>query len=667
MTFNGGQLFMRRLIVSPFILVLAMTVAVGGMAWSTSTLEARRDVHADHDGMRNAETIAATVVRSRLQNVSPEGSLAREDFSEMRADVQQLYHDGCILALGLWRLDGARLLLHDPSSVGVLSPSAADLARIASGEAWTIHATDDNGRETLRVMLPAGLQGPPDNIAGVVQVVLPHDQVLQAAHDELVGQQVLAALLLVIPVVGLAMFQRRMRMREREMRTDQLTGLGNRRALHEDARKYLLKASVDRPVILLLIDLANFKNINNTLGHAAGDQLLRQVAETLTSAVRSDDVLARLGGDDFAIMATGLRNATEARRWAKQILHELRTAAFVVDGVNLVIDARIGLALAPEHGASLPELLQHADIAMYEAKRENVGTTVYDPNSDTHTVDQLEMVAELHRALANEEFLLHYQPKVSLLDGNVTSAEALLRWQHPTRGLLPPGVFLPALESSGLMQPVTRWVLREAVRQAASWRRSGMPLPVAININPRSLLEDDLTARVLATLSGADLPASFLELEITETAVMTDPERAASVVAQLKARDVRVSIDDFGAGYTSLAHLRSLPVAALKLDRSLISHLLERPEDHAITEALIGLAHRLGLSVVAEGIETEDVMQRLIELGCDEAQGYLISAPVHPSVLERWLLEQRRPLALNGTEAMPFGHHGFASTGEMSL
>jgi EAL domain-containing protein (putative c-di-GMP-specific phosphodiesterase class I) len=295
--------------------------------------------------------------------------------------------------------------------------------------------------------------------------------------------------------------------------------------------------------------------------------------------------------------------------------------------------------LAPEHGRNLPDLLQRADVAMYQAKRGRLGTTVYDPQTDRHTVDQLAMVTDLRRALENEEFVLHYQPKVSLADLRVTSVEALVRWQHPTRGLLSPAEFLPVLERSGLMQPLTRWVLRQAVQQAASWRRAGMPLQVAVNISPRSLLEDDLPARVFATLVGSELPASLLQLEITETAVMTNPERAAFVLTQLQARGVQVAIDDFGAGYTSLAFLRILPITALKIDRSLISQMLDHPEDEAVTQAVIGLAHRLGFDVVAEGVETDALLDRLTVLGCNQAQGYAISAPLAPAAFEGWLTD----------------------------
>ena len=621
---------------------MATIIAGAAFLLSASVLEEGRYADAEADGIQTAKTIAATVVGSRLHDALESGSrLAAEDLADIRSDVMELRRDGQLLAMGTWRLDGSEVFLHGSPSAGLTAPSTADLARAEAGETWSVHARDEDGADVLRVALPAMTRQGGTEVGRLVQVALPYDELLQTVQGRMVRQEAFLAFLLALPIIALALMQRRMRKRQREQRTDPLTGLGNRRALQMDAGHMVAKAAADRPAALLLIDLTNFRYVNNTLGHAAGDQLLCQVTGTLRSTVRATDVLVRLGGDEFAVVVAGLADARDARRRAEEILADLRTESYVVDGVELMIDASIGLALAPEHGTTLADLLQHADVAMYEAKRQDLGTRLYDPGSDTHTVDQLEMVSELRRALANDEFLLHYQPKVSLADGSVTSAEALLRWQHPTRGLLPPGAFLPVLESSGLMEPVTRWVLREAVRQAASWRKAGMPLPVAVNLAPRSLLEDDLPARVLATLAGADLPASFLELEITETAVMTDPKRAAVVLSQLRARGVRVAIDDFGAGYTSLAHLRSLPIATLKLDRSLISHMLERPEDDAVSEALINLAHRLGLSVVAEGIETQDVWQRLAELGCDEAQGYLISPPLHPAALEGWIADHR--------------------------
>ncbi|WP_425456789.1 putative bifunctional diguanylate cyclase/phosphodiesterase [Blastococcus colisei] len=356
--------------------------------------------------------------------------------------------------------------------------------------------------------------------------------------------------------------------------------------------------------------------------------------------MRPEDLVVRLGGDEFGCSADPpARHRQRRRTGPSSCLRRLREAPFTVEGVDLSVDASIGVALAPEHGRTLPELLQRADVAMYQAKRSRRGTTVYDPATDQHTVGQLAMVTELRRALDNDEFVLHYQPKVSLGNLQVTSVEALVRWQHPTRGLLPPGEFLPVLERSGLMQQLTRWVLRTAIQQAASWRRAGMPLQVAVNISPRSLLQEDLPARVLAALLAAELPASLLQLEITETAVMTNPERAAFVLTQLQSRGVEVAIDDFGAGYTSLAFLRILPVAALKIDRSLIKDMLDHDEDEAVTSAVTDLAHRLGFSVIAEGVETEALLDRLAALGCDQVQGYVISAPLPPAALEGWLAD----------------------------
>jgi diguanylate cyclase (GGDEF)-like protein len=627
--------------MSPVLLVVAI-VAVAALAlWFMEVLAERGELRAEAQGQQSAEIVAAAVARPHLHAEDlVAGRLDDEEVGEIQVVVDDLRRSGRLLGLAVWRLDGAPLY-RDAASGGALPrPTAADLARAVRSEPWIVHGRTPDGQAELHVFLPV-LGGGSDrgDVVALMDVVLPYDELAQVAQSTLDRQRIgaVVALLLLLPILGLADLQRRLRRRERQARLDPLTGLLNVGALRRDGRGLLSKASDRRPLALLLIDLSEFKTVNDTLGHSAGDLLLKQVAATLRGAVRAGDLVTRLGGDEFAVLLTDLPDAAAAQNRAEELLRRLRQASFTVDGIDLVIDASIGIALAPQHGTDVPDLLQRADTAMYQAKRSNRDTVVYDASTDENSVGQLAMVTELRRALDNEEFVLHYQPKISLSDRRVTSVEALVRWQHPTRGLLPPGVFLPVLERSGLMQPLTRWVLRKAVQQAASWRRAGMPLPVAVNINPRSLLEADLPARVLAILRGADLPASFLELEITETAVMTDPVRAASVLTQLHARGIKVSIDDFGAGYTSLAHLRTLPIAALKLDRSLISHMLERDEDNAVTQALIDLAHKLGLTVIAEGVETEAVLERLSALGCDEAQGYLMSPPVPPAALEGWV------------------------------
>ncbi|WP_448626636.1 putative bifunctional diguanylate cyclase/phosphodiesterase [Geodermatophilus sp. URMC 64] len=441
-------------------------------------------------------------------------------------------------------------------------------------------------------------------------------------------------------VAGLLWLRRGLLHGESRARIDALTGLPTREALVESAAAAVSSATPGRPAALMLVDLAEFKAVNESLGHPAGDELLRQVSRALRSYVRGGDLVARLRGDEFAVLLTDLPDATSARLRAEQLLDRLRSAPFRVDDVELAVDASIGVALVPQHGEDVMELVRRADIAVNRAKRGPKGTLLYDPTFDRHSVDRLQQIAELRRALDRGEFVLHYQPKLALPERRIDGVEALVRWQHPTRGLLPPREFLPLLEQTGLIQPLTRWVLREAAHQAARWRRSGMPLTVAVNISARSLLSPALPATVLSIVAGADLPASLLELEITETVLMANPELAAQVLGQLRARGVEVSIDDFGAGNTSLGFLRVLPVSALKIDRSLVSRLLDHTCDGVITEAVIDLGHRLGLRVIAEGVETDSVLDELVTLGCDSAQGFVISPALPADALERLLTSQ---------------------------
>ncbi|WP_092195106.1 putative bifunctional diguanylate cyclase/phosphodiesterase [Blastococcus tunisiensis] len=623
----------------PLLLIVGALI-LGAMVWLIRGVEIRGQERADAQGATTAEVIAATVVHPRLgASDLAQGQFSAEDLAGLRDDVDRLRADGQLLGLGVWRLDGMPLFDSSPAS-GALRVSDRDVVRARQGDSWTESGGAADGHAQLRVFIPsrtaeegAGSDG------SLVQVVIPHGDLTAAAQDRLLRQQTSVIVIFGLLIAGLVWLRHRLLRRERHARHDPLTGLLNRRALYEDARGLLAKASIKRPLAFLLLDLSEFKSVNDTLGHTAGDLLLQRVAAVLQAGVRAEDLVVRLGGDEFGVLLTHLPDTAAAQDRAEQILRRLREAPFTVEGVDLAVDASIGVALAPEHGRTLPELLQRADVAMYQAKRSRRGTVVYDPKTDEHTVGQLAMVTDLRRALDNEEFVLHYQPKVSLRDMQITSVEALVRWQHPTRGLLPPGEFLPVLERCGLMRPLTRWVLREAIQQAASWRRAGMPLQVAVNISPRSLVQDDLPARVLAALLAAELPAALLQLEITETAVMTNPERAAFVLTQLQSRGVEVAIDDFGAGYTSLAFLRILPITALKIDRSLIKDMLDHDEDEAVTSAVTDLAHRLGFSVIAEGVETEALLDRLAALGCDQVQGYVISAPLPPAALEGWLAD----------------------------
>ncbi|CCG01645.1 putative bifunctional diguanylate cyclase/phosphodiesterase [Blastococcus saxobsidens] len=630
--------------MSQLFLVVVVGGALAAMVGLLQVIGDRGAERADAARLQVAEAVAAGVVRPHLVlNPPAQVRLAAGQDAALREAVGQLRRDGHLHGLGVWQLDGTPIFL-DVEAVSLGKwVSAADLARAGAGQSWSEHAAAADGSTVLRVFVPIEMDPRVEaavSSAVVAGVVIPHGALAQAEEHELLRQQVTTVVLFLLMVSTVVWSRYRVLRREKHARQDPLTGLLNRRALQEDAPALLAHATPQAPVALCIIDLAQFKTVNDTLGHTAGDQLLEQVAAQIKGAVRGSDLVVRLGGDEFAVLLTDLRGVATARTRADQLLRKLQDTTFTVQGIELSVDASIGVALAPEHGGQAPELLQRADVAMYQAKRSHRGVVVYDSSTDGHTIGQLAMVTELRRALDNDEFVLHYQPKISLADQRVVGVEALVRWQHPARGLLPPGEFLPVMEASGLMQPLTQRVLRHAVHQAASWRRAGMPLKVAVNIGPRSLLEPDFSARVLATLVGAELPASLLELEITETAVMTNPERAAFVLSQLRARGIHVSIDDFGAGYTSLAFLRILPVAALKIDRSLVTHILDCPEDEAVTQAVIDLAHRLGLSVVAEGPETDAVLDRLAALGCDEAQGYAISRPLNPAALEGWLTQR---------------------------
>jgi diguanylate cyclase (GGDEF)-like protein len=448
------------------------------------------------------------------------------------------------------------------------------------------------------------------------------------------------AFVIVLTAIGsLALWRRRLFVREHEALHDPLTGLLNRFGMRERIRRLVPvpQGTDGRWAAMIVLDLDGFKAVNDTLGHPAGDMLLTQVADRLRASIRPIDVVARLGGDEFAVLLTQLPDAAKAGEIATQLLDRLRTGLYIVHGIELTVDASIGMALIPEHGEDADLLLQRADVAMYQAKSSRAGIVVYDEATDLHDVAELGLLAELRRAIEADELVLHYQPKARLETGDIIGVEALVRWQHPVRGLLGPDAFIPLAENTGLMAPLTEWVLRRAIEQTARWRDRGFVLPVAVNVSPRALLEGDLAGLLLQLLATAGLSSDLLEIEITETAIMADPDGAVQMLRRLQAMGVRVSIDDFGTGYTSLSYLKQLPVQTLKIDKVFVAGILENDQDQAITESIISLGHKLGLSVIAEGIENDDVWQRLRSLGCDEGQGYFLARPMPSPDLKLWM------------------------------
>ena len=426
---------------------------------------------------------------------------------------------------------------------------------------------------------------------------------------------------------------------------DQLTGLPNREAL-ESAAEAALTDSLDRGrrVALLLIDLDRFREINDTLGHRFGDELLTGIGPRLAGALREHDLIARVGGDEFVILLTDLASSEEADAVAQRAVDALH-APFVVDGLPLLVEASIGVAAGPDHGTTYDELLKKADVAMYRAKARNGGVQQYDASFDRRTVDRLALVAELQQAIEHDELILEYQPKFDIRAGCFNAVEALVRWPHPERGLVPPGDFVPHAEGSGLIRSLTRLVLRHGLAQLAAWTTEGIDVQVSLNISARNLLDPAFVGDVRSAVDDAGVDARRVTLEITETAVMADPPRAGVVLAELAAMGIGLSVDDFGIGHSSLAYLRRFPVTELKIDQSFVGDILVDPADAAIVRTTIELGRALGLSVVAEGVESAGVLAMLTTMGCDAAQGFHLARPMSASDAARLLARGPMPIS----------------------
>ena len=414
---------------------------------------------------------------------------------------------------------------------------------------------------------------------------------------------------------------------------DALTGLPNR-LLFDRAAAAALAAHPDSAVLLL--DLDRFKEVNDTLGHAAGDAVLSEVGRRLGELLPGGRV-ARLGGDEFAVLVPG-GGVDAALACARDIAATLAQPLSLAD-VTLSLDASIGIAPALDAGDDVADLLRQADVAMYEAKGSHTGVAVYSEDRDHNSADRLSLATDLRAAIAHDELLLAYQPQAHTADRSVRCVEALVRWASPTRGLVPPDAFIGVAEQTGLIGPLTDWVLRTALRQCRDWLDQGLDLSVAVNVSPRTLHDPDFVGSLVAQLAAADVPASRLVVEITEGALMADPERAIDVLWQLRRAGVRLSVDDLGAGHSSLTYLKRLPVHEVKIDRSFVTRMVDDSADDAIVAALVPLVHQLGMTVVAEGVEDERTWHRLAELGADSVQGYWVSRPCPAPDLVRWLSE----------------------------
>ena len=434
--------------------------------------------------------------------------------------------------------------------------------------------------------------------------------------------------------------QRQRALLEHQALHDSLTGLPNRNLLADRLGHAVAQARREAaPMALLLLDLDRFKAVNDTLGHQIGDRLLCHVAERLVGPLREVDTIARLGGDEFALILPAIESEESAGAVAARLLETLG-APFSVDGLSLEIGASIGIALFPEHAEEGPRLLQCADVAMYQAKQAGGGVAVYDEDRDHNSVRHLTITGELRKAIETRQLSFHYQPKIDLASGRVVGAEALIRWQHPELGFVPPDEFIVLAEQTGLIEALTAWSFDQTLAQAARWRALGLELGIAVNLSARTLHDEGLPDMVAAALSRHRVAPGLLTVEITETAIMLDPERAARVVGRLHDLGLRLSVDDFGTGHSSLAYLKRLPLDELKIDRTFVMQMTENDDDAVIVRSTVDLSHSLGLKVVAEGVELEEHLQILRGLACDTAQGYFISRPLTPEAFEDWCRAQ---------------------------
>ena len=533
--------------------------------------------------------------------------------------------------------------------------TVASVTRLANTEAV-------NGQQVGRVLevyVPLGIDGAQP--VGVVNFFLPYEPIAREITHE--TRTLYLLLLAGIGLVWLILFRivagasRRLRTQAEELELhadekeyqalhDPLTELPNR-ALFGERIQYALYDAHDegREVAVLLMDLDRFKEINDTLGHHCGDLLLQELGTRLKTALRESDTVARLGGDEFGILLPSIPD----RRVVNEVVERIRTAVeepFNLQGLPLAIETSIGVSIYPDHADDVDTLMQRADVAMYQAKSKNSLFEVYDEKQDEYDPRRLTLVGELRRAIDEEELVVFYQPKAVLGNGDVDGVEALVRWQHPERGLLPPDEFIPLAEHTGLIGPLTLYVLDRSLAQCREWRDSGMNIGVAVNMAMRNLLDLAFPDRVAELLDKWRLAPSSLELEITENTIMGDPFRSMQVLRRLNEMGVKLSIDDFGTGYSSLAYLKRLPVDAVKIDKSFVLGMSADDNDGAIVRSTIDLARNLGLRVVAEGVETSEIWTVLRDLGCDFAQGYLLSRPLPGHELTAWLGQRKEYIEL---------------------
>jgi diguanylate cyclase (GGDEF)-like protein len=601
------------------------------------------------EGANEAQLVARSSVAPQLDGHPLSVGLAPREQQALHRVAELSARNGQVLRMRLRDLAGRVVWSPDATGLGTIDDEALDAAHGTTRTHITWLNADEVGPdgagrgprvvEAYTPLVAAQSTRP----IGVLEVYLPYAPI-QA--DVARGQMSLGLTLMIgllVLWVALSMVSASLSRRLRQQADanaylaghDTLTGMPNRAQFTARAAQAIANATAELPAAVAVFDLDRFKQVNDTLGHANGDRLIVALAERLAGAVRDGDTVARLGGDEFGIVLTGIHGPSEA----VEVLHRLRASLLeplVIDGLPLTVEASVGFALAPQDGADIGALMTRADVAMYVAKRQHHGVVHYRPEHDQYDAMTLTLIAELASAIRDEQLVLHFQPKADVKAGRFTAVEALVRWQHPTRGLLYPGAFLPAVEQTELVEPLTAWVLSTALRTLPELDPSDR-LAVAVNISARSLTRSTFADEVLAAVTASGIAPQRVILEVTETALLSDPPRAAATLGALHAAGIRISIDDFGAGQTSLGYLAQLPVSELKIDKAFVLSMVADVRNAAIVRSVIELGHSLGFTVTAEGVETPDVLAGLIDADCDLIQGYLLGRPVEAAAVREAL------------------------------
>jgi diguanylate cyclase (GGDEF)-like protein len=568
--------------------------------------------------------------RARMSDVLTEGALGRR-----------------IVQVQVRNSAGRIVFATDAPTIGrTAPPTLQSKAALDEGDVSSAPQADGDGGKVVATFVPLRVVGQAEP-AGVAMIWTDYSPVAHTVADDsrktiailVVGMTALWILLFLVTTVASQRLRKQAADREHQALSDALTGLPNRTMFNDLVQRTILGAQRKKKLVsVMLMDLDRFKEVNDTLGHHNGDLLLQRIAQRLQGVLRDGETIARLGGDEFAILIPDVPDRQACVHVAKRLLKTLEEPV-VVGGLALQCEGSIGIAIYPEHGKQVEAIMRAADVAMYVTKEQRSGHEFYDAalHEHRHDAGRLALVGELRRAMDEAELVLHYQPKVDLQSGKVKGVEALARWNHPERGLLSPDEFIPLAERSNLLRPMTVYLLDTALRQCNAWRARGLDVSVAVNLSMQNLLDLRLPNDVARLLTSWRLPPGSLELEITESTIMSDHRRAMSILTRLNKMGVTLSIDDFGTGYSSLAYLQELPVSAVKIDKSFVMTMDTDPGNATIVQSTIDLGHNLGLKVIAEGVETERCYGALARMGCDYAQGYFLSKPLSPQKMGVWL------------------------------